>query len=76
VAAGLARLIEDTGWDLSVELDKTSPSGEFTVYLDDERIFSRFEQGRLPEPLEIIPAIRARLFSGAPQEEGSDYGSV
>ena len=76
MAAGLARLIEDTGWDLSVELDKDSPSGEFAVYLDDERIFSRFEQGSLPEPLEIVPVIRARLFSGASQEEGGGYGSV
>ncbi len=62
MAAGLARLIEETGWDLSVELDKEAPRGEFAVYLDNERIFSRLEWGKLPDPLDIIPAIRTRLF--------------
>ena len=75
-ASGLARLIEDTGWDLSVKLDEDAPSGEFAVYLDDERFFSQRERGRLPELLEIIPAIRSRLFSGAHLEKGGCYGLV
>jgi hypothetical protein len=62
VAAGLARLIEETGWNLSVALDKEAPWGEFAVYLDDDMIFSRLEQGERPDPLDIIPAIRTRLF--------------
>ena len=62
MAAGLARLIKETGWDLLVTLDKDAPWGEFVVYLDNDMIFSRIEQGKRPEPLDIIPAIRTRLF--------------
>ena len=45
-----------------MELDKEAPRGEFAVYLDDDRIFSLLERGKLPEPLDVIPAIRTRLF--------------
>lgn len=53
-------MIEQTEGDVSVELDKQAPRSEFAVYLDGEIIFSRLERGRMPEPLDIIPAIRAR----------------
>jgi predicted Rdx family selenoprotein len=59
-------LIEQTEWEVTVELDMKAPSGEFAVFLDDERIFSRLEEGKLPDPLVIIPAIRARLFGDIP----------
>lgn len=45
-----------------VELDKDAPPGEFAVYLDDELIFSRYAQGKLPDPLDVIPLIQTRLF--------------
>ena len=59
-----------------MELDKEAPRGEFAVYLDDERIFSRNELGRLPEPLEVIPAIRTRLFGYSPLDQEDSYGPV
>jgi hypothetical protein len=71
VAAGLARLIEETGWSVSVVLDKEAPRGEFAVYLDEARIFSRFEVGRMPVPEDIIPVIQARLFGDATTERAA-----
>jgi selT/selW/selH-like putative selenoprotein len=62
VAASLARLIEGTGWTVTTELDKEAPAGEFAVFLDGERVFSRMEERRLPDPQEIIEVIRTRLF--------------
>ena len=76
LASDLARLIEDTGWDLTVGLDGNDTGGEFAIYLDDKRIFSLLERGKLPEPLEIIPAIRTRLFSGPHLDGGGCYGLV
>jgi hypothetical protein len=65
VAAGLARLIEETGWSVSVQLDQEAPRGEFAVYLDEERIFSRFEAGRMPDPQDIIPVLQSRIMAEA-----------
>lgn len=62
IAAGLARTIQQTGWDLAVILDKDAELGEFAVFLDDEKVFSRLEQRRLPDPADIIPLIQSRLF--------------
>ncbi len=72
IAAGLARLIQQTGWDVVVEFDKEAPLGEFAVYLDNELVFSRLQERRLPPPDDIVPAIRTRLFG--PEEEG--HGAV
>jgi hypothetical protein len=55
-------LIEEKGWDLTVELDKAAPPGEFAVYLGEELIFSRYAHGKLPNPLDVIPLIHTRLF--------------
>jgi hypothetical protein len=68
-------LIEQTGWDLTVNLDKEAPPGEFAVYLDEKMIFSRYEQGKLPVPEDIILAIRTRLF-GETAESEAEHGSV
>lgn len=62
VAAGLARSIQQTGWDVVVEFDKDAPLGEFAVFLDSEMIFSRLLQGRMPETADIMPVLKARLF--------------
>ena len=67
-AAGLARLVEETGWNVTVQLDKEGPRGEFAVFLDEELVFSRFAVGRMPEAQDIIPALQARLFGGSPPE--------
>jgi selT/selW/selH-like putative selenoprotein len=68
-------LIEQTGWDLTVNLDKEAPRGEFAVYLDDAVLFSRYEQGRLPVPEEIVQALRIRLF-GESAESEAEHGTV
>lgn len=68
-------MIEQKEWDLSVELDQKAPRGEFAVFLDDEMIFSRYEQGKLPDSLDIIPIIYRRLF-GATAEEEANHGPV
>lgn len=51
-----------------MDLDKEAPRGEFAVYLNDERIFSRLEKGRLPDPQELIQQLRLRIFGTAPVE--------
>jgi len=61
--------------ECSVELDRKAPAGEFAVYLDDEMIFSRYEQGKLPDPLDIIATIRTRLVSDTALN-GADHGPV
>jgi len=76
VAAGLARLIEETGWDVSVQLDKESPPGEFAVYLDEEQIFSRYLAGRMPDPQDIIPVLHTRLFGAHQTDEDTSAGAV
>jgi len=48
-----------------VLLDREAPRGEFAVYLDEERIFSRIAVGRMPELDDIVPIVHLRLF-GAP----------
>lgn len=47
-----------------MDLDKEAPAGEFAVYLDAERIFSRYEQGKFPEAQDILSAIQVRLDLG------------
>ncbi len=35
-------------------------SGIFDVEVDGDRIFSKHQQGRFPEPAEVLDALRAR----------------
>ena len=51
--ARLVRVLEQIGLELSVEIDKEAPPGEFTVYLGDEPISSRYEQEKLSNHLGI-----------------------
>ena len=51
-----------------MHLDREGPGGEFAVYLDDERIFSRVEAGRMPEHQDILTALRNRLFGDQPRQ--------
>lgn len=39
------------------------------MYLEDEIIFSRYEQRKFPVAEDIIPAIRSRLFGAAADGE-------
>jgi hypothetical protein len=44
-----------------VVLDRGGPRGEFAIYLNEERIFSRVTVGRLPEADDILPVLQRRL---------------
>jgi hypothetical protein len=70
MAAGLARAIEELGWNVSVQLDNAAPRGEFAVYFDERCVFSRFSVGRFPEPADIIPELEFRLFGETAAPEG------
>jgi len=61
-AASLARAIQQTGWDVAVELDQKAPLGEFAVYLDEDLVFSRYQAQRLPDSTDILPLLKERLF--------------
>ncbi|GFO56484.1 hypothetical protein GMSM_34910 [Geomonas sp. Red276] len=63
-AAGLARAIQQTGWDVIVEFDKEAEWGAFDVYIGQERVFCRQEKGRVPDASEILPMLEARLSGG------------
>ncbi|MCM0082145.1 Rdx family protein [Geomonas sp. Red32] len=63
-AAGLARAIQQTGWDVVVDFDKEAEWGDFNVYIGHERVFCRQEKGRVPDASEILPLLEARLSGG------------
>lgn len=51
----------------TAEIDVTlspGPSGLFEVWLGDERLFSRAEAGRFPEPKELKQMVRDRVAPG------------
>jgi hypothetical protein len=43
-----------------VEIEQGPKRSELAVFVDDEQIFSRFEQMRYPEARELIVACRQR----------------
>nr|WP_246329814.1 Rdx family protein [Geomonas limicola] len=47
-------------------MDREGPRGEFAVYLDEERIFSRIVAGRMPVLDDIAPLVQLRLTPAAP----------
>jgi len=57
-----ARLAEEIKKELDLHVDmKPGEFHSFDVLVDDKLIFSKFEEGRFPEPEEIIETIRSYL---------------
>jgi len=50
----------ETELNIDVEL-KPGELHSFDVFIDEQLIFSKFEEGRFPEPEEIIETIRSYL---------------
>jgi len=57
-AAGLAAELQKQYPDSVIELRKGS-GGAFEIKCDGELIFSRLQQGRFPEPGEIVKKLRS-----------------
>ena len=57
-----ARLAEEIEKELNLDVElKPGEFHSFDVLVDDKIIFSKFEEGRFPEPEEIIASIRTYL---------------
>ena len=56
-AAGLAESIKHKFQDLEIEYVEGS-GGIFDVYLDENKIYSKFETGRFPDASEVIARIK------------------
>lgn len=62
VAANLAGVLEQTGWELTVEFGKEVPPGEFAIYQGDKMIFSRHRRGKMLDCLDNIPTAQTGLY--------------
>jgi selT/selW/selH-like putative selenoprotein len=59
-AAGLAAELKERLGVGEVAVEAGQQKSEFAVYVDEVRVFSRLEQGRFPEPGELVETITHR----------------
>jgi hypothetical protein len=73
--ARLVRVLEELGWQLTVDFEEEAAPGAFAVYLNEEMVFPGGSQRKLPDPTDIPPVIPTRAL-GDPAENEAGHGPV